>query len=187
MENFLNKNINKYYLEDKHAKQWDIIFDHIKKTDKGVIDPNIVIQRYLINYNTEPKTINGAMDLLYTEWWLDSKKYSKELVEEKNIIKKNDDARKKAKEEGYKEASDKYTKVKAATNTQSRKEDSTDANLKRYQLKKELLSIETERDNLEAEIKKEKSKGHKTRHMYDKLPEYAGKIFRIKNELSKLN
>jgi hypothetical protein len=137
-EDFLNKNITKFHLEDKHAIQWDIIREHIKKIVTGVIDPNIVIQRYLINHNTE-KTIQGAMDLLYTKWWLDPTKYSAELFEEKNIIKRNDDARKaaddarkaaddaQAQKEGYKDASDKYTKVKAADDAQAQKEGYKDA------------------------------------------------------------
>ena len=53
-------------------------------------------------------------------------------------------------------------------------------------MRKRTIQYATARDNLEAKIKEEKSKGHKTAFIYPPLTEYAGKILRIKNELSKL-
>jgi thiol-disulfide isomerase/thioredoxin len=83
-EDFL-LNMSKWDLDQNSINKWNEAYKKIKKDNSKVINPNIVIQKYLINHN-QAKTIQGAMALLNENWWENPANYKAELEEEKNMI-----------------------------------------------------------------------------------------------------
>ena len=115
------KYINSYYVEEKHRNKWEEIYKYIKENHKDVFNAHLVIQNYIIRKNIK-NTIEGAMEHLYTNWWLNPSNYEEDVKKEKEFSKKNledsnkaweaDQAAKnaQARKEGFKDAEDKRNK-----------------------------------------------------------------------------
>jgi len=205
--------MNKFKMQGDNIKKWDVIYDYIKKNHKDVLDPNIVIKEYILK-NNKKETIEGAMELLDTNWWIDPKKYTEEINKEKIYSKmeleasnKNwqdtqtaNDAKgfknvqvqrdKEAQAKGFSDFNDMMHRSVKGNEEQLKIEQLKIEQLKIEQLEKELLKIQAEHNALSVEHDDLKSKGKKTFYYRDVILKRQIELdlqkFRITSELSKL-
>ena len=103
--NFPFKILTDETLKQKWDKAYDTIFTNFRKISNKFIDPNIVIEKYLINH---AKSLEDAKYIVrFMVWWLFPNDYKKELDEaiEEDIVRKAEEAEAKkdtqARAEGY--------------------------------------------------------------------------------------